>query len=144
MLIFPTYKGYRTLAIEKPMETLQPSYSADYGNQAFPHLALYLGCRVSVSCTIARVWRPPYVGKNEHFLDASRRRSFYGELAYEWFGSYSLSWFSGIILTSSPYPLKIIKGEDLSWRKLVGFGAWLELTWAWFFDFKLVKKWSQL
>ena len=42
-------------------------------------------------------------GKNENFLDASKRRSFYGEVASERFGSYSLSWFSGIILTSSPY-----------------------------------------
>jgi hypothetical protein len=53
-------------------------------------------------------------GKNKHFLDASRRRSFYGEVASEWFGSYSLSLFNGIILTSSPYPLQLIKGEELS------------------------------
>jgi hypothetical protein len=30
-------------------------------------------------------------GKNEHLLDASRRRNFHGEVAFEWFGSYSLS-----------------------------------------------------
>jgi hypothetical protein len=30
-------------------------------------------------------------GKNEHLLDASRRRNFHGEVASEWFGSYSLS-----------------------------------------------------
>ena len=59
------------------------------------------------------------------FLESSRRRNFYGEVASEWFGSYSLSWFSGIILSSSPYPLQLIKGEDFSWRKLalVSFGA---------------------
>ena len=26
--------------------------------------------------------------------------------------------FGGIILTSSPYPLQLIKGEEFSWRKL--------------------------
>jgi hypothetical protein len=30
-------------------------------------------------------------GKNEHFLDVSRRINLHGEVAYEWFGSYSLS-----------------------------------------------------
>jgi hypothetical protein len=30
-------------------------------------------------------------GKNEHIIDASRRRNFHGEVASEWFGSYSLS-----------------------------------------------------
>jgi hypothetical protein len=30
-------------------------------------------------------------GKNEHLLDSSRRRNFHGEVASEWFGSYSLS-----------------------------------------------------
>jgi hypothetical protein len=30
-------------------------------------------------------------GKNEHLLDASRRRNFHGEVASKWFGSYSLS-----------------------------------------------------
>jgi hypothetical protein len=30
-------------------------------------------------------------GKNEHLLNASRRRNFHGEVAFEWFGSYSLS-----------------------------------------------------
>ena len=63
-------------------------------------------------------------GKNEHLLDASRRRNFHGEMAFEWFVSYSLSWFSGIILTSSPYPLQFIKGEEISWRKL----AWMRLA----------------
>jgi hypothetical protein len=58
-------------------------------------------------------------GKNEHFLDASRNRSLYGEVTSDQFGSYSLFLFSGIILTSSPYPLHLIKGEELSWRKLV-------------------------
>ena len=71
-------------------------------------------------------------GKNEHFIDASRRKNFHGEVASEWFGSYSLSWFSGIILTSSPYPLQLIKGEELSWRKLAfvafDFGAWIGLS----------------
>jgi hypothetical protein len=57
-------------------------------------------------------------GKNEHILNASRRRSFYGEVASNRFGSYSLFGFSGTILTSSPYPLDLIKGEELSWRKL--------------------------
>jgi hypothetical protein len=56
-------------------------------------------------------------GKNERFLESSRRRNFHGEVASEWFGSYSLSGFSGIILTSSPYPLHLIKGEELSWRR---------------------------
>jgi hypothetical protein len=57
---------------------------------------------ISVGCTIAKArnfHRLHYSqvatafarGKNEHFLDASRRRSFYGEVASEWFGSYSLS-----------------------------------------------------
>jgi hypothetical protein len=35
--------------------------------------------------------RIPARGKNEHFRESSRRRSFYGEMASEWFGSYSLS-----------------------------------------------------
>jgi hypothetical protein len=48
-------------------------------------------------------------------------RSFYGEVASEWFGSYSLSRFSGITLTSSSYPLQLIKGEELSWK-------WLEVV----------------
>jgi hypothetical protein len=30
-------------------------------------------------------------GKNECFLESSRRRNFHGEVASEWFGSYSLS-----------------------------------------------------
>jgi hypothetical protein len=30
-------------------------------------------------------------GKNEHFLESSRRRNFHGEVASEWFGTYSLS-----------------------------------------------------
>jgi hypothetical protein len=30
-------------------------------------------------------------GKNEHLLDASRSINFHGEVASEWFGSYSLS-----------------------------------------------------
>jgi hypothetical protein len=33
----------------------------------------------------------PARGKNEGFLESSRRRNFYGEVASEWFGSYSLS-----------------------------------------------------
>ena len=37
MLIFPMYEGCHTLAIEQPMETLQPSYGASYESQAFPH-----------------------------------------------------------------------------------------------------------
>jgi hypothetical protein len=59
-------------------------------------------CLIFVGCTIAREWnfcRLHYsqvavafvCGKNENFLDASKRRSFYGEVASEWFGSYSLS-----------------------------------------------------
>jgi len=84
-------------------------------------------------CSKARLWsfrrlnynqgeEIPACGKNKHLLDASRRISFYGEVASKWFGSYFLSWFSGIILTSSPYPLQPIKGEEISWRKL---------AWAW-------------
>ena len=30
-------------------------------------------------------------GKNDRFLESSRRRNFHGEVASEWFGSYSLS-----------------------------------------------------
>jgi hypothetical protein len=30
-------------------------------------------------------------GKNERFLESSRRRNFHGEVASEWFGSYLLS-----------------------------------------------------
>ena len=30
-------------------------------------------------------------GKNEHLLDASRRRNFHGEVASEWFGYYLIS-----------------------------------------------------
>jgi hypothetical protein len=82
-------------------------------------------CLILVGCTIARVRdvrrllyrqgvRMPTHGKHKCFLESSRRRSFYGEVASEWFGSYSLSWFSGIILTSSPYPLQLIKGEEFS------------------------------
>ena len=87
----------------------------------------------------------PARGKNVRFLESSRRRSFYGEVASKWFGYYSLSWCSGIILTSLPYSLHIIKGEDFSWIKLAcGFWvlelelgafvglellAWLEWLW---------------
>ena len=57
---------------------------------------------ISIGFTIDREWNfhkfhysqvaEAFVsGKNEHFLDASRRRSFYGEVAFEWFGSYSIS-----------------------------------------------------
>jgi hypothetical protein len=35
--------------------------------------------------------RMPTRGKNECFLESSRRRNFHGEVASEWFGSYSLS-----------------------------------------------------
>ena len=99
---------------------------------------------ILVGFTIARLWevhrllykqgaRMLTCGKNVRFLESSRRRNFHGEVASKWFGSYSLSWFSGIILTSSPYPLQLIKGEELSWRKLVVFGlgllAWLEWLW---------------
>jgi hypothetical protein len=56
-------------------------------------------CPISAGCTIARarnfrrlhysqVVEAFVRGKNEHFLDASRRRIFYGEVASEWFGSY--------------------------------------------------------
>jgi hypothetical protein len=59
-------------------------------------------CLILVGCTIAglrEVRRLLYKqgarmlirGKNEHLLDASRRRNFHGEVASEWFGSYSLS-----------------------------------------------------
>jgi hypothetical protein len=72
--------------------------------------------RISMGCTIDGVWKnlistgftiarvrnfhgmhysqvvAAFIrGKNEHFFNASRRRSFYGEVASEWFGSYSLS-----------------------------------------------------
>ena len=68
--------------------------------------------RISVGCTIARVWKclifvgctisraqnfhrmhysqvaVAFVrGKNKCFLESSRRRNFYGEVASEWFGS---------------------------------------------------------
>jgi hypothetical protein len=71
---------------------------------------VFVGCTIarvrkfliSAGCTIARLWsfrRLHYSqgakihvrGKNEHLLDASRRRSFYGEVASKRFGSYSLS-----------------------------------------------------
>jgi hypothetical protein len=59
-------------------------------------------CLILVGCTIVglrEVHRLLYKqgarmlirGKNEHLLDASRRRNFHGELASEWYGSYSLS-----------------------------------------------------
>ena len=59
-------------------------------------------CLILVGCTIAglqEVHRLLYKqgarmlirGKNENLLDASRRRRFHGEVASEWFGSYSLS-----------------------------------------------------
>jgi hypothetical protein len=59
-------------------------------------------CLILIGCTIAglrEVRRLLYKqgarmlirGKNEHLLDASRRRNFHGEVASEWFGSYSLS-----------------------------------------------------
>ena len=85
--------------------------------------------------------RIPARGKNERFRESSRRRSFYGEVASEWFGSYSLSWFSGIILTSSLYLLQLIKGEEFSWRKLVLVSfCELELvgSWLWFFGLELL------
>jgi hypothetical protein len=59
-------------------------------------------CLILAGCTIARVRdvrrllyrqgvRMPTHGKNKRFLESSRRRNFYGEVASEWFGSYSLS-----------------------------------------------------
>jgi hypothetical protein len=59
-------------------------------------------CLILAGCTIARLRevhrflykqgvRMLICGKNEHLLDASRRRNFHGEVASEWFGSYSLS-----------------------------------------------------
>jgi hypothetical protein len=97
---------------------------------------MFVGCYIGrvreflilIGCTIDGLWevhrflykqgvRMLTCGKNEHFLESYRRRNFYGEVASKWFGSYSLSWFSGIILTSSPYPLQLIKGEKFSWRK---------------------------
>jgi hypothetical protein len=58
-------------------------------------------CLILTVCTIAglrEVCRLLYKqgakmlirGKNEHLLDASRRRNFHGEVASEWFGYYSL------------------------------------------------------
>jgi hypothetical protein len=35
--------------------------------------------------------RMPTCGKNECFLESSRRRNFHGEVASKWFGSYSIS-----------------------------------------------------
>jgi hypothetical protein len=37
MITFPMYEGRRELAIVQLAEILCPSYSATYGNQAFPH-----------------------------------------------------------------------------------------------------------
>jgi hypothetical protein len=59
-------------------------------------------CLILAGCTIAglrEVHRLLYRqgarmltrGKNERFLESSRRRNFHGEVASEWFGSYSLS-----------------------------------------------------
>jgi hypothetical protein len=59
-------------------------------------------CLILEGCTIARLQevrrflykqgaRMLIRGKNEHLLDASRRRNFHCEVASEWFGSYSLS-----------------------------------------------------
>ena len=95
-------------------------------------------CLILAGCIISRLWgvhsllyrqgaRMLTRGKNKCFLESSRRRNFHGEVESEWFGSYSFSWFSGIILTSSPYPLQLIKGEELSWRKL----DWLAWSFGW-------------
>jgi hypothetical protein len=57
---------------------------------------------ILAGCTIAGLWevqrllyrqgaRMLICGKNESFLESSRRRNFHGEVASEWFGSYSLS-----------------------------------------------------
>jgi hypothetical protein len=59
-------------------------------------------CLTLAGCTIARlreVRRLLYRqgarmltrGKNQCFLESSRKRNFHGEVASEWFGSYSLS-----------------------------------------------------
>jgi hypothetical protein len=70
------------------------------------YIGFYIGrvreCLILAGCTIAglrEVHRLLYKqgdrmlihGKNEHLLDASRRINFHGEVASEWFGSYSLS-----------------------------------------------------
>jgi hypothetical protein len=63
-------------------------------------VGIYIGkvrkCLILAGYTIARLLykqgeRMLIRGKNEHLLDASRRRNFHGEVASEWFGSYSLS-----------------------------------------------------
>jgi hypothetical protein len=69
-------------------------------------IGFYIGrvreCLILTGCTIVglrEVHRLLYKkgarmlihGKNEHILDASRRRNFHGEVAYKWIGSYSLS-----------------------------------------------------
>ena len=59
-------------------------------------------CLILIGCIIARVRgvrsllyrqsvRMLTRGKNERFLESSKRRNFHGEVASEWFGSYSLS-----------------------------------------------------
>jgi hypothetical protein len=61
-----------------------------------------LECLILAGCIIARVRtvrrlhynqgaRMLTHGKNEHFLESSRRRNFHGEVVSEWCGSYSLS-----------------------------------------------------
>ena len=49
-------------------------------------------------------------------------------MASDRFGSESRPSSHGIILTSSPYPFQLIKGEESSWENLVGkflsFVAW--------------------
>ena len=68
-------------------------------------VGFYIGriqeCMILAGCTIAGLRevhkflyrqgvRMLTRGKNERFLESSRRRNFYGEVASEWFGSYSL------------------------------------------------------
>jgi hypothetical protein len=57
---------------------------------------IFAGCTIDTSRSVRRLLyrlgaKMLIRGKNKHLLDACRRRNFHGEVASEWFGSYSLS-----------------------------------------------------
>jgi hypothetical protein len=57
---------------------------------------ILIGCTIAGLREVHRLLyrqgaRMPTRGKNKRFLESSRRRNFHGEVASEWFGSYSLS-----------------------------------------------------